>query len=433
MTSDVLGRARQLLASGRAGEAVRLLEDARNAGGGGPALHAMLGYAHFHNDHIADAKVALAAGLKLFPFDPVLQEAMARMRWLSGEGPGFADEFLAAVAARPGDMVLRLKCADLLRLAGDTAKAEALLREALVLAPGDLTLQAWLGVLLDETGHFDEALGMLGNAARAYPDEPALRLNLSHVLLRMGRGVEALQEISRVRRAQPGAQLAITYEVMALKQLGDTRHDRLCNYQDHVRACLIDTPSGFASLADFNRALGERLRGLQDASAHPLDQSLRGGSQTSHNLVFDNDAVVRSYFAALEAPIRAYIDALGDDPAHPLEGRKAPGHALSGCWSVLLRPGGFHVNHTHPNGWISSSYYVSLPPEMANPASQQGWIKFGEPRWPVPGCGIERVVQPQEGLVVLFPSYMWHGTIPFSSGERLTAPFDVVPKPVTRA
>jgi hypothetical protein len=99
----------------------------------------------------------------------------------------------------------------------------------------------------------------------------------------------------------------------------------------------------------------------------------------------------------------------------------------------LLRPGGFHVNHTHPNGWISSSYYVSLPPEMANPASQQGWIKFGEPRWPVPGCGIERVVRPQEGLVVLFPSYMWHGTVPFSSGERLTAPFDVVPGPVTRA
>jgi hypothetical protein len=60
-------------------------------------------------------------------------------------------------------------------------------------------------------------------------------------------------------------------------------------------------------------------------------------------------------------------------------------------------------------------------------ASQEGWIKFGEPRWPIPGCKVERVVQPKEGRVVLFPSFMWHGTIPFSSGERLTAPFDVVP------
>ncbi|MBI3439508.1 MAG: hypothetical protein HY054_12830, partial [Proteobacteria bacterium] len=40
---------------------------------------------------------------------------------------------------------------------------------------------------------------------------------------------------------------------------------------------------------------------------------------------------------------------------------------------------------------------------------------------------IEKVVQPQAGRLVLFPSYMWHGTIPFSEGERMTAPIDVVP------
>jgi hypothetical protein len=81
------------------------------------------------------------------------------------------------------------------------------------------------------------------------------------------------------------------------------------------------------------------------------------------------------------------------------------------------------VNHLHPAGWISSAYYVALP----EGAGQEGWIKFGEPRWPTPGCTIEKVIQPQVGRLVLFPSYMWHGTIPFSTGERLTAPFDVVP------
>jgi hypothetical protein len=31
-------------------------------------------------------------------------------------------------------------------------------------------------------------------------------------------------------------------------------------------------------------------------------------------------------------------------------------------------------------------------------------------------------------LLVVFPSYMWHGTNPFrSSTERITAPFDFVP------
>ena len=114
-------------------------------------------------------------------------------------------------------------------------------------------------------------------------------------------------------------------------------------------------------------------------------------------------------------------------PNHPWSGRKADKFKLSGCWSVKLKPNGYHVNHLHPEGWISSAFYVSLPEVTKTGDSQEGWIKFGEPRWPVPHCTVEKVVQPKEGRLVLFPSYMWHGTIPFSQGERLTAPFDVVP------
>jgi hypothetical protein len=32
-------------------------------------------------------------------------------------------------------------------------------------------------------------------------------------------------------------------------------------------------------------------------------------------------------------------------------------------------------------------------------------------------------------MLVLFPSYFWHGTVPFSSGHaRLTVAFDAVPE-----
>ena len=69
------------------------------------------------------------------------------------------------------------------------------------------------------------------------------------------------------------------------------------------------------------------------------------------------------------------------------------------------------MNHLHPAGWISSAYYVSLPEATKAGDSQEGWIKFGEPRWTTPKCGVEKVVQPKEGRLVLFPSYMWHGTM----------------------
>ncbi len=427
MSNAAVEQARALLRAGRPDEAVTLLE--RIAPGAGvPSVLTMLGYALYHGGRLADARRTLEDAVKRFPFDSGVQEANARIRWLDGEGKHFADMFLAAVAARPTDVTLRYKCADLLRLAEDHDGAERLLRDGIARDPATPSLVATLGVLLDETGRFDEALAINAGLARAFPNVPVLQLNCAHTLMRLGRAQDALGLLTLLRRAIPDLQQAITYEAMALKQLGDPRHDWLCNYRDHVQAFDLDPPEGWRDIASFNAELATHLREHMDASDHPLDQSLRWGQQTSYNLTFAQDAIIRSYLAALERPIMRYIASLGDDRAHPLEGRKAKGHVLSGCWSVLLRPGGFHVNHTHPEGWISSSYYVSLPTGMGGASGQEGWIKFGEPRWSTPGCGIERMVEPREGRLVLFPSYMWHGTVPFSSGERMTAPFDVVPR-----
>ena len=202
---------------------------------------------------------------------------------------------------------------------------------------------------------------MNAKLARAFPNVPVLQLNFAHTLMRLGRAREAMAVLAPLRKAIPDLQLAITYEAMALKQLEDPRHDWLCDYERHVQAYDLEPPEGWSDIASFNAALGAHLRGMLDAGDHPLDQSLRWGQQTSYNLVFAEAPIIRTYLTALERPITKYIASLGDDRAHPLEGRKAAGYSLSGCWSVLLRPGGFHVNHTHPEGWISSSYYVSLP------------------------------------------------------------------------
>jgi hypothetical protein len=60
---------------------------------------------------------------------------------------------------------------------------------------------------------------------------------------------------------------------------------------------------------------------------------------------------------------------------------------------------------------------------------RSGWIKFGEPKFHVPGATPEKFVQPAAGTLVLFPSYMWHGTTPIHGDEpRMTIAFDVVPR-----
>ena len=95
---------------------------------------------------------------------------------------------------------------------------------------------------------------------------------------------------------------------------------------------------------------------------------------------------------------------------------------------MRLRSGGRHSNHVHPMGWISSALYVALPTKSADEPDDAGWLTLGEPD---ARLGIDlppwRKVEPRPARLVLFPSTMWHGTVPFQDGERLTVAFDVAP------
>jgi hypothetical protein len=170
------------------------------------------------------------------------------------------------------------------------------------------------------------------------------------------------------------------------------------------------------------------LYGRHRQRLHPLDQSLRFGTQTSRGLLSTGDPIIEGLMAALMEPLAQYQAEIGFDPKHPLRRRNRSAARISGCWSVRLQRGGFHVNHIHPQGWISSAYYVSIPPEVSDESLRSGWIKFGEPLYPSPGAGPKRFVQPREARLVLFPSYLWHGTTPIHGDEpRLTVAFDAIP------
>jgi hypothetical protein len=157
---------------------------------------------------------------------------------------------------------------------------------------------------------------------------------------------------------------------------------------------------------------------------------LRNGSQTPDKLFGAGHDLVKRLQSRIREAITRYIADMKADGSHPLLARRSRDFGYTGSWSSRLRDCGFHTNHVHPEGWISSCYYVSLPPAVEDTQGRQGWIKFGEPALDVTlKDPIRRAIQPRPGRLVLFPSYMWHGTIPFRDAHsRTTIAFDVVPK-----
>jgi tetratricopeptide (TPR) repeat protein len=418
-------RALELERAGRTQEALAELlaldAEARDS----PQLLVHLARALVTANRAADAEAKVADALATWPADAALHALMAELRWQRGAGADSVELLEAAIEAHPRELGLRLVAADLLRNMERAPRALELLEAGLARAPESAAFLTSLGVVLDDLDRPREALGYLRAAIPRARNPGPTRLNLVTVLLRMGEAAEALAICDELAGGAPDDQMIIAYRTTALRLLGDARYAELCNYARLVRTYPLVPPAGYTDIAAFNAVFARELMALHHAAHRPIAQSLRGGTQTERNLPAGNP-VIAQFFSMLDAPIRDYVGRL--DPrnlAQPTDRRARGGYRVNGSWSVRLGPGGFHTNHVHPDGWLSSAYYVDLPP--VDGESRAGWLKFGEPglRLALPP---EHFVRPEAGMLVLFPSYFWHGTVPFhEGGGRLTAAFDVVP------
>jgi Flp pilus assembly protein TadD len=411
---------------GRQTEALSLLETLARGPKATPALCVHLGRSLEYAGRPREAEDRVAAALVRWPTDPALHALLAELRWRSGAGESLTAPLERAIERDPDQWKLRLVAADALRNAGHVDRALVLLQEGLRRSPDSPAFLTSIGVLLDARNRPADALNYLRAAVARAPQSLSARRNLVPTLLRLGEFREALDVNDELLRQLPDDQQLIAWRATALRALTDDGYARLHDYDRLVRVHRLRPGSG-RDIARFNEEFARELSALHRAERRPLGQSLRGGSQTERNLPASHP-VIAEFFEMLDAPIRDYIASLSDLGAdHPTARRARGGYRISGSWSVQLQPGGFHLNHVHPAGWVSSAYYVELP-AMQEDASRAGWLAFGEPGVAIPGLHADHFVRPEPGMLVLFPSYMWHGTVPFSAtGRRLTAAFDVVP------
>jgi len=104
---------------------------------------------------------------------------------------------------------------------------------------------------------------------------------------------------------------------------------------------------------------------------------------------------------------------------------------FTSAWFIKMRKGGHLTAHIQEEGWISGSVYLSMPdvPE----GRLDGSIEFSMhgDDYPIESaCFPVKVITPQVGDIVLFPSSLFHRTLPFNSDqERICIAFDIRPAP----
>lgn len=378
-------------------------------------------------DRYAEAECVLDALVQAAPDDVTCQFLLAQLRHVRGD-VDFASA-LRLAAERPGaPQATRAMYADVMRRCGAFDIAERVLRDLIAQHGPSPGLVSSLSTVLHDQGRGVDAVELARHALQARPEDPVIAENFVAAMLSQGDAQEALPVIERFRLAMPLDQRWITYRIDAGRQLREWLADDWGDAERLVQVYDLPPPAGYVDQDEFLGALTVALERRHRQRLHPLDQSMRQGTQTSRGLLVDSDPTIKAFLDALSEPIARYQAAIGHDPDHPLCARNLTPARPIGCWSVRLKRGGFHVNHIHPQGWISSAFYVSVPAEVEDVESRSGWIKFGEPLHPTPECDARRSIQPRPGRLVLFPSYLWHGTRPLlGDAPRLTIAFDAVP------
>lgn len=346
-------------------------------------------------------------------------EILARMRSESGHGPDFADHYKPSLAARPANRALHLSYWHSLARGQQHAEALAALRTARPhLSDGD-DLRLLEAVFTSESGDPHTALALLDRIDPAHPDIAFAR---GRIALRAGDPAQAALLFERLIDADPASINGWAHLDLAWRLLADPRHAWLAGQPGLYGPRDIGLDA--AELAD----LAALLRRLHVTRAHPIGQSLRGGTQTRGRLFARNEPEIVRLREAIAAAVADHVrDLPPRDDRHPLLRHRDATPAFSGSWSVRLAGQGFHVNHIHPEGILSSACYVSLPATIGGAATREGWLELGRPPTEL-GLALEPLatIEPKPGRLALFPSYLFHGTRPFADGERLTVAFDVV-------
>ncbi|MDE2163017.1 MAG: tetratricopeptide repeat protein [Alphaproteobacteria bacterium] len=383
-----------------------------------------------HTGHTDEALNTYRAVIERDPLNMAAHAGLNTLLYRLGRDAEFLHSFDASALRMRNNAPLHIGKANLLMKIERFAEARDEYARALATEPNNLSAIMGLAAAHSGLKSLGEAIAIFEKGVALQPNDANLLAGFAATLLQ-ARDAERAREVAlQALGLRPYDQSALALLGIAYRVLGDDRDELLTGYDRLVGVFDLDPPDGFSSMTDFNYELAAYLDHFQtDARGH-LDQTVRGGTRAATGLFGSGHMLVDRLRVRIDSVVRRYIEGLADAKDHPYHGRRTRTFGYSGSWSSRLCDRGFHLNHIHPAGWISSAYYIAVPDQSADDQAKQGWLKFGEPPWDV-GLSepVKRTIQPSPGRLVLFPSYMWHGTTPFRSEQsRSTIAFDVVPR-----
>ena len=343
----------------------------------------------------------------------------------------------SAVRLAPSETAIRVELADLLLRQDRYDESATAARRAASEQPDNAAAWSTLGAAEHKAGRCDSALEAYRRAQALKPEWTFLNNNVAAAAIAAGDPDAAIDTARRWLAAEPGSAEALSFLALALNEAGRPEEAReLFDFDRLVKCYTFEPPAGFTDTDAFNDALEAHVLSHPTLKTPRIDEPTwhHPALRISDNLLEGHKGPLESLEDLMRQAVSRYREDAGGDPRHPFLAH-CPDQVNIIAWAAVLEGEGNQHAHIHIDGYLSGCYYVRIPPEISSEHNGsdgpiKGGFEIGRPPEEI-GCKAEpltRAVKPHEGLMVLFPAYLYHQTIPFkSAARRICVAFDVLP------
>ena len=369
------------------------------------------------------------AYLKVLSLDPLNTDAhkeLAQQIWmLSKDFSQSVAKLEHSIKQYPKEVSLVLLLADICGQMGRLEEQYRRIKHCYDFISTEILVKFYLSKAALLTSRFEEALLHSNGCIKKVPNDLQCLIHYINCLLALGHVEVAMQVADHATHRYPDNQHLIALRATCWRITGNSSYQKYYDYKNLVHQFPLGVPRGWSSLENYIDDLECELVKKHNYKTHPFHLSVRHGSQVP-SIHLSNSRILKAYKEAVVEPMNKFISKLKSTDGY-LKSKSTGTATLHSAWSVKLYNSGFHVNHVHQEGWLSSACHIKLPSSIKN-KNHSGWLQLGQPG-PVckPSLEPEHFVEPKRGHIVIFPSYMWHGTVPFTGDdERITVAADFV-------
>ena len=152
------------------------------------------------------------------------------------------------------------------------------------------------------------------------------------------------------------------------------------------------------------------------------------GIQSAGNLLQRSETSFQTLAALIRAKVKAYQEHFKNSECQLIK-RFPNTIEFSSSWYLRMKKGGHLTSHIHEEGWISGCVYLQLPDKNG---AHEGSFEYGTDGDDYPRLHDDfpvHIVDQQVGDLVLFPSSLFHRTLPFHNDQqRVCVAFDIKPQ-----